>query len=113
MTVMVLLTLLTLQAHIVSLRKTLSHLRVPTASCFRPSTRTQDAGRRTQDAGRTGRTGRTGEELSLRLTDVQTLQDLKQELDLYRGFYNERRPHRALGGATPREFLRAAPRAAQ
>jgi len=41
-----------------------------------------------QGVGRVERYNRDYKEQGLRLTDVQTLQDQRQELDLYRRFYN-------------------------
>ena len=63
---------------------------------------------RPQGMGRVERFNRSCKEQGLRLTDTDSLAELQIELDRYRRFYNQQRPHRALGGATPRDFVRAA-----
>ena len=63
---------------------------------------------RPQGMGRVERFNRSSKEQGLRLTDTDSREELQTELDRYRKFYNQRRPHRALGGATPRNFVRAA-----
>jgi transposase InsO family protein len=42
---------------------------------------------------------------------AHTLSDLQRQLDRFREIYNERRPHRALGRATPGAAYRATPKA--
>lgn len=56
--------------------------------------------------GRVERYNRNSKEQRLRWTDIQNADELQTELSSYRTFYNEQRPHRALGGLTPIAFLR-------
>jgi transposase InsO family protein len=44
-------------------------------------------------------------------TPAETFDELQAQLDAYRDVYNHRRPHSALGGATPMERWNAAPKA--
>jgi len=62
---------------------------------------------RPQGMGRVERYNRNSKEQRLRWTDIQDAAELQTELSGYRKFYNEQRPHRALGGLTPIAFLRA------
>jgi transposase InsO family protein len=63
---------------------------------------------RPQGMGRVERFNRSSKEQRLRLADVEDRSELQAELDGYRKFYNHNRPHRALNGMTPYEFLCAA-----
>jgi putative transposase len=64
---------------------------------------------RPQGMGRVERYNRNVKEQRLRWADeMLSASDLQDELDQYRKFYNEVRPHRALDGSTPIDFLQAA-----
>jgi transposase InsO family protein len=63
---------------------------------------------RPQGMGRVERFNRSSKEQRLRLADVEDRPELQAELDGYRKFYNHNRPHHALNGMTPYEFLCAA-----
>ncbi len=42
---------------------------------------------------------------------AETVEDLQERLDWFRGYYNTERPHRALGRRTPKEAFEARPKA--
>lgn len=65
--------------------------------------------------GTQGKVERFHQTLKKRLRSLrtpETLEELQDQLDTFRAHYNEHRPHRALGNATPRDAYRATPKAA-
>jgi hypothetical protein len=60
---------------------------------------------RPQTNGKVERLWRTIEDDMLRDTSYQSVEQLKQELVNYLVYYNDHRPHQALGGKTPRSQI--------
>ena len=65
---------------------------------------------RPQTNGKAERFWRTIEEDLLHETTFDSVEELKEELLQYLYYYNQERPHQAIGGLTPAEFNKTCPR---